>query len=665
MAKISGIAFFWMAAMLWPCTHWRAQSCAQHRAHDSLVLLSIYNKLSHKGITANWDFSKPIDKIDPIRIRYDSNQCRLIALELSYYERPDYKDSIRFAGNRFPVEITKLGALQKLILYGLNIKDSIPQSFFELKKLEELDLSANNLMGRLDHRFTRLENLKVLLLYENQFSQIDIPGFFAFKKLEVLSLRHNLLSIPFPREIGRMQTLRQLYLGFNNIYGRLPEELSLLRDLEIISIIHTKLDGTIPIFLQDMPSLVQIILSDNNFDSIAVFNSALRSTIDISRNSMTFDDIIPFVNIQTQLNPNGSIKFSPQKDTMRFEKTVMLDPGQSYEMEIPFDRNVSSNRYEWRNKNGIQGRDRKLLIPSFSKAHEGQYICTVSNQSIPTMRIVVYHHTLKCKPQIGHFHAEICEGQFLEIFNRRFDKNHTKDTILLSGFSRSGCDSLVYVNIKIKPKSRFAVYEKFCEGGSFEFNQQRYFLPGVYQQILKNQHNCDSTITLYLDWMDPIKDNAVIKIDDGSHNGSIELYPTQGVPPYKYLWSTGSTKSSIYGLRNGSTYSVTITDYVNCTAEYSYKIGPTLVEHPQRFQALQVFPNPAMAHDASLRIALSQTDAIEGVSICDIQGRSIPTHFWREGELWEVRWEITLSPGVYLLEIRTNDRRIYSPVFLH
>ncbi|MCX6258740.1 MAG: SprB repeat-containing protein [Bacteroidia bacterium] len=58
---------------------------------------------------------------------------------------------------------------------------------------------------------------------------------------------------------------------------------------------------------------------------------------------------------------------------------------------------------------------------------------------------------------------------------------------------------------------------------------------------------------------------------NGASTGSIDLSPTGGTTVYTYLWSNSATTQDLSGLSAG-TYSVTVTDFKNCTAVLSKTI---------------------------------------------------------------------------------------------
>ena len=65
----------------------------------------------------------------------------------------------------------------------------------------------------------------------------------------------------------------------------------------------------------------------------------------------------------------------------------------------------------------------------------------------------------------------------------------------------------------------------------------------------------------------------------GGVPGSISVAPVGGTAPYTYLWSDGSTGSSITGLTAG-TYTVDIIDANNCVQTFSYNVGGSGTDNP-------------------------------------------------------------------------------------
>ncbi len=63
---------------------------------------------------------------------------------------------------------------------------------------------------------------------------------------------------------------------------------------------------------------------------------------------------------------------------------------------------------------------------------------------------------------------------------------------------------------------------------------------------------------------------------NGVNNGNAIVIANDGVPPYSYLWSTGSTSDGIFALPPG-TYGITVTDANGCTASGSVTINDPAV----------------------------------------------------------------------------------------
>ena len=93
----------------------------------------------------------------------------------------------------------------------------------------------------------------------------------------------------------------------------------------------------------------------------------------------------------------------------------------------------------------------------------------------------------------------------------------------------------------------------------------------------------DSNNCLFVDSfmvMEPsiLNDSSII-IDPtcfGFTNGAISIYPFGSVPPYSYLWSNGDTTQNPQNLAAGQ-YSVTITDFNNCSVYDTLNVGEPFV----------------------------------------------------------------------------------------
>jgi gliding motility-associated-like protein len=73
----------------------------------------------------------------------------------------------------------------------------------------------------------------------------------------------------------------------------------------------------------------------------------------------------------------------------------------------------------------------------------------------------------------------------------------------------------------------------------------------------------------------------------GLNNGSATVVVSGGTSPYKYLWSTGSNSSQINNLTSG-TYTVTVSDFYNCSLSRSTQIQPSTAVTVQQTQQINV-----------------------------------------------------------------------------
>ncbi len=184
-------------------------------------------------------------------------------------------------------------------------------------------------------------------------------------------------------------------------------------------------------------------------------------------------------------------------------------------------------------------------------------------------------------PKIGTITKSICFGDSLKIGNDTLglyihklsgvysDTLRTPNTFGTCG----SCDSVLTVNLTIKPKIETNITKKLCFGSIYTIGTQVYTATGIYVKVLTAANGCDSTVTLDLT-IPPLLavTSSVEQIKCFSaKNGSIALNVSGGFAPYTYLWNNGATTATLNALDTGI-YSVIIKDSINCIVTHSVTI---------------------------------------------------------------------------------------------
>lgn len=168
---------------------------------------------------------------------------------------------------RIPAEISFFASLETLDLHENNIYGTIPSSAIgKLRKLKELDLSNNHdLDGKIPGEFGYLRELEELNLEGCSLTGNFPTSLGDMSRLRTLKLNSNQLDGDIPTQIGKLSELRVLQIGDNRIHGFIPTHIGRLRNLEHLELWSNRLYGSIPNELKHLSNMSFLYLDHNNF----------------------------------------------------------------------------------------------------------------------------------------------------------------------------------------------------------------------------------------------------------------------------------------------------------------------------------------------------------------------------------------------------------------
>ncbi|EXB59774.1 putative LRR receptor-like serine/threonine-protein kinase [Morus notabilis] len=159
-------------------------------------------------------------------------------------------EDLRLANNgllvrsELPSNYTQLRKLKILWVFNSNLIGEIPQSIGDMEALEWVDLSRNDLHGKIPDGLFMLKNLSVVFLFMNKLSG-DVPQVVEALNLGMIDLSENNLTGKIPEDFGKLTKLTSLDLSENKFSGQIPTQLGLLA-LRFLELSSNNFTGTIP-----------------------------------------------------------------------------------------------------------------------------------------------------------------------------------------------------------------------------------------------------------------------------------------------------------------------------------------------------------------------------------------------------------------------------------
>ncbi|KAH7520739.1 hypothetical protein FEM48_Zijuj08G0177300 [Ziziphus jujuba var. spinosa] len=142
------------------------------------------------------------------------------------------------------------------------LNGSLPKSFGQLVKLEELDTSNNQLTGSIPESFGQLVKLEAL---GNNLEGVIPSSMGYLTNLLSLQLSRNNLSGELPLSLRECTAMCTLDISENNFFGAIPNWIGMsLLKLKILNLHSNKFGGDIPLEVCNLKGLHVLDLAHNN-----------------------------------------------------------------------------------------------------------------------------------------------------------------------------------------------------------------------------------------------------------------------------------------------------------------------------------------------------------------------------------------------------------------
>ena len=210
---------------------------------DRAALEVLHDATGGAGWThsTNWKTTAPVGEWHGVTTDADG---RVTRLDLSFNNLT----------GRIPPALGNLARLRVLELRWNALSGPIPAWLGSMTGLRELDLAWNELTGPIPSELERLVNLELLNLSGSELPG-PVPAWLAsMTGLRELDLGRNELTGPIPSELGRLVNLETLHLSQNDLSGSIPAELGKLVNLERLDLAYAwGLSGPLPSGLETAP----------------------------------------------------------------------------------------------------------------------------------------------------------------------------------------------------------------------------------------------------------------------------------------------------------------------------------------------------------------------------------------------------------------------------
>nr|XP_027099007.1 probable LRR receptor-like serine/threonine-protein kinase At3g47570 [Coffea arabica] len=176
-------------------------------------------------------------------------------------------------------------SLESISATRCGIISEIPSSIGNLSNLIVLSFAFNSLTGVIPTTIKWLLKLQMIDLNDNQ---IQGASFWILRDILELDMSANYLTGTLPTEIGSFKALITLNFSNNQYLGEIPSTIGALQGFQELSLEHKKLQGSIPNSMKNMLQLRHLDLSFNNLEG------EIPSSLQIKRTNSSWRAIHKF-----------------------------------------------------------------------------------------------------------------------------------------------------------------------------------------------------------------------------------------------------------------------------------------------------------------------------------------------------------------------------------
>jgi PKD repeat protein len=180
---------------------------------------------------------------------------------------------------------------------------------------------------------------------------------------------------------------------------------------------------------------------------------------------------------------------------------------------------------------------------------------------------------------------------------------------------------------------------------------------GEYTIVVTDDNGCEMSSTYEVEQPDQLEVHQIeiINATNGEPNGSVSFDVVGGVAPYSYLYNGEVYEDNPFVNLEAGTYSLTIIDANECEipAGPFEVLNVTGTNELENLNAFTAYPIPAM-ESVNINLIFSEIE-IGQIHLLDISGKIIEVSEFNGSEVNKSFDTSRLSPGVYMLGVRTEE----------